>query len=165
LHLMAHRFAWRDFAKLLIARHAPLNVADDEGFTALLRALQGKEDNRGVAIMLIEANADIEKADKDGNTPLMVAAMNGNVELVGRLLEKGAKIETRNKAGKTAEEIALEKIDAPGMTGALRQDVVATIRQHAESRQRKAEAERKAAVHERQSFLRQKAPRLRIGHG
>ena len=41
--------------------------------------------------MLIEAEADLNKATPDGNTPLLIAAKNGHAKIVQALIEAGAK--------------------------------------------------------------------------
>ena len=43
--------------------------------------------------MLLEQGADIEAKDKDGWTPLIKAAYNGQKEVVQLLMEKGAIVE------------------------------------------------------------------------
>jgi hypothetical protein len=53
--------------------------------------------------LLIKWNADVNHQTKNGNTPLMKAAINGHVECVKSLLYKGAEKGIKNKDGKTAE--------------------------------------------------------------
>nr|XP_056706081.1 fibronectin type 3 and ankyrin repeat domains protein 1 [Euleptes europaea] len=74
-------------------------------WTPLMRvcAVSGKSD---VAALLIEAGANVNLKDKDGKTPLMVAALNNHEELVQVLLEKGADITVKNEYGKGALEMA-----------------------------------------------------------
>jgi ankyrin repeat protein len=52
--------------------------------------------------LLLEKKANIEARNKYGSTPLIVAAVNGYVEIVQLLLEKGANIEGRDNEGNTA---------------------------------------------------------------
>ncbi|XP_070608592.1 fibronectin type 3 and ankyrin repeat domains protein 1 [Erythrolamprus reginae] len=86
-------------------------------WTPLFRlcALSGKTD---VAIILINAGADVNVKDKDGKTPLMVAALNNHEDLVALLLEKGADPDIKNEFGKGALEMA---------KGLNRQSVVSII--------------------------------------
>ncbi|XP_077206190.1 fibronectin type 3 and ankyrin repeat domains protein 1 [Paroedura picta] len=74
-------------------------------WTPLMRlcAMSGKRD---VADLLIEAGADVNMKDKDGKTPLMVAALNNHEDLVQLLLEKGADSSVKNEYGKGALEMA-----------------------------------------------------------
>jgi ankyrin repeat protein len=46
--------------------------------------------------------ADVNAADKDGNTALMIASREGHTETVKALLEKGADVNATNKNGNTA---------------------------------------------------------------
>ena len=48
---------------------------------------------------LLDAKADVNKAEKDGWTPLLVAAENGHEAVVRALLEKGADVNEANKEG------------------------------------------------------------------
>ncbi|KAJ7325307.1 hypothetical protein JRQ81_018327 [Phrynocephalus forsythii] len=81
--------------------------AKDAGleWTPLMRlcALTGKID---VATLIIDAGADVNIRDKDGKTPLMVAALNNQEELVALLLERGADPDVKNEFGKGALEMA-----------------------------------------------------------
>jgi hypothetical protein len=53
-------------------------------------------------IKLIDAGADIDTADKDGRTALMLAAIKGDVGAVVYLLDKGANKNATDKSGYTA---------------------------------------------------------------
>jgi len=53
--------------------------------------------------LLIKWNANVNHKTKNGNTPLMKAAINGHVECVKSLLDKGAEKGIENKDDKTAE--------------------------------------------------------------
>ena len=55
---------------------------------------------------LLGAGADINKQKNNGSTPLMIAAMNGKIEVVRELLKRGAKKDLKNKYGKTAYKLA-----------------------------------------------------------
>jgi small-conductance mechanosensitive channel len=51
--------------------------------------------------MLLIKGIEIESKDKNGNTPLMHAALNGHVEICKLLLDHGAKIESKSNLGFT----------------------------------------------------------------
>lgn len=61
-----------------------------------------------IAEDLIARGADVNAKSASGVTPLMVAAGHNNGPMVGLLLAKGARPETKNNAGKTALDIARE---------------------------------------------------------
>jgi len=61
------------------------------------------------ATLLIEKGADPNLADKDGRTPLMLAAINGNEALVRSLLEAKAGLSAKDAQGMTARDWAVKK--------------------------------------------------------
>ena len=80
----------------------------------LFRAI-AQEDNETVK-QSIDAGFDVNKKDESGDTALHVAVDHGNVEIIKFLLEKGAKVNSKNKAkltplwknGDDDEETAME---------------------------------------------------------
>jgi len=56
--------------------------------------------------LLLEAGANPNVADEDRVTPLMVAAMKGNLEAVRLLVTHGADVMAVNAAGLTASQLA-----------------------------------------------------------
>lgn len=60
-------------------------------------------------VQLIQAGADVNMVDLDGDTPLMAAALVGDYECVKLLLEHGADIMTISPNRGTALEVALEE--------------------------------------------------------
>ncbi len=73
------------------------------GSTALSNAaLHGRLD---VARHLIERGAKVEATNRDGNTPLHVAAFLCNTEIVQLLLDRGASALTKNGRGETAIDV------------------------------------------------------------
>src|SRR3954452_5858036 len=77
---------------LLLSAGLPL-VAADASLDILEAARRGKE--KEVAAFLAKG-ADIETRDKEGKTPLMLAAQYGRTSTVKLLLEKGAKPDARD---------------------------------------------------------------------
>ena len=51
--------------------------------------------------MALNAGGDINARDKDGWTPLMCAAIDGNTEMVKNLIDLGADVNARDNNGKT----------------------------------------------------------------
>jgi serine/threonine-protein phosphatase 6 regulatory ankyrin repeat subunit B len=79
-----------EITRYLIAQGAPVNVRrKSDGATALFFAL-GRHDFDTLNL-LIQAGADINLAPKSGDTPMLVAARNDDVEMVEFLKSKGAR--------------------------------------------------------------------------
>jgi ankyrin repeat protein len=82
----------------------PESIMEDKnrrGVTALMRAAESNP-NPTIALVLIDAGAEIEAADKDGVTSLMrAAASNSNPEVVLALIDRGADLEAKDKKGMT----------------------------------------------------------------
>ena len=57
--------------------------------------------NPAQLIALFDEGLSLEHRDRDGNTPLMDACRRGDHDLVAALLERGAKVNVRNKMGHT----------------------------------------------------------------
>jgi ankyrin repeat protein len=56
---------------------------------------------------LLRAGADVNEADANGNTALMVAARMGQADIVRRLLEAGARVDPASRVGLTALHMAV----------------------------------------------------------
>ncbi|MCD7938164.1 MAG: ankyrin repeat domain-containing protein, partial [Tannerellaceae bacterium] len=125
-----------DVAKLLIRAGADVNQEDKDGNTALDHALgeagcrcrllavpvgNRSDRDRGahadpsaypgqnhssIAIELVKAGADVNRINKQGYSPLMLALENFYPEVIPVLLEYGADVNYRNKQGKTPLQIA-----------------------------------------------------------
>lgn len=76
-------------------------VANDMGYLGGLLKLAAIHDRLGIATLLIDAEAEIDKKTPDGWTPLMFAAYYGRKEIAEMLIAKGADIHSRNKYGWT----------------------------------------------------------------
>jgi ankyrin repeat protein len=99
----------------LVSRGAAVNKA---GWTPLHYAATGG--HLRVAAFLIGAHADVNAESPNGTTPLMMAAMYANSDMVKLLLESGAEAYLRNDQGLDAEDFA---------TKAGREDSANLIRQ------------------------------------
>jgi ankyrin repeat protein len=79
------------------------------GLTALIfAARQGSIDS---AKTLIDAGADINQGDADGNTPLLIAILNNHDELSLMLIDRGADVNAVNKDGRSAIFAAVDAHD------------------------------------------------------
>ena len=89
--------------RLMDARVDP-NAINDLGETPLILAC-GTDDKSArdkMTTMLLNRGANVNTQDKDGNTPLMMAARKEDEELVSMLVEKGSDVSLMNNEGNTA---------------------------------------------------------------
>lgn len=77
-------------AKLLRSGFDP-NTKDDEGQVGLYLALRA-ESLKVAAALLANPRTDIDAANAVGETPLMMAALRGNLELTRTLLDRGGRL-------------------------------------------------------------------------
>lgn len=96
---------------LFIQNKAKLNVHHPKkGITPLIYAL--KEGNFAQVEMLLKAGAKANLADKEGQTPLMVAVQNKRLDFAKLLIEKyHANINTQNEEGNSALFMAIKLQD------------------------------------------------------
>ena len=79
---------------------------DVEGVTPLLAAAENGHFD--VVRLLVEAGADVDRADSSGFTPLMGASRAGDTAMAKFLLERGARPDAVDHSGKTAASHAAE---------------------------------------------------------
>jgi uncharacterized protein len=80
--------------KILIAAKAPLNHVNNIGLTALMESIvlgSGGANHTATLKALVEAGADVNIADRQGNTPLQIARRRGYVEMARVLENAGAR--------------------------------------------------------------------------
>jgi len=84
--------------------------------TPLLYAV--REGHEDVAKLLLDAGANIEKADADGVTPLLMAVLNGHVALSQALIARGANVNVSDWYGQTPlwAAVDLRNLDVAGPT-------------------------------------------------
>jgi uncharacterized protein len=103
--LHVHRFQ-PALVKLLLAQKAQVNLRDAQGRTPLYDV------NLEVAQLLVAANADLNVQDNLGRTPLHQAVLEEQSffgpELVTLFLSKNARVDLKDKQGKTALDLARE---------------------------------------------------------
>ena len=79
-----------EMVKRLLAEGAHMNQQDDQGWCAIMHAVTADVGYLGPVVALLEAGADPELADPDGNTPIMVAASLGVRPVFKKLRAAGA---------------------------------------------------------------------------
>ncbi len=95
-------------AKSMIDSSDILDMPNKEGDTPLLLSLRIDRD-RYFSKLLIKEGAEVNAiSKKDGKTPLMLAAINGDEDMVRILSERHAKRGIRDKSGKSAFDYALQ---------------------------------------------------------
>jgi len=70
----------------------------------LFRAIRTR--NRAIVARLLDAGANLQRPDKDGETPLMAAACQGNPETLSLLLGRGADLGAKDEDGHDAAHYA-----------------------------------------------------------
>ena len=87
-----------------------INDQDDDGNTILFFSIKPnlKENDLNLIKYLIENGANINIANKIGQTPLMIAISANNIMLSKYLLDRGADINIKNKYGQTPLMLAVE---------------------------------------------------------
>ena len=95
-------------SRLLLSRGAPTECVDSQGRTALSYACENGHCK--LVKLLIDDDYDINMPDKEGNTPLMYAAISGNVatlrEILCVVLKYRLSVDLRNKKGFSAYLLA-----------------------------------------------------------
>ena len=94
---------------ILINQGASVNALSDDG-VPLVALAAGRVDSEAIKIikLLVEAGAEINKADANGENPLFYAAKFGNREMVDYLLSKSIAYGASDNSGNTARSIAYE---------------------------------------------------------
>ncbi|KAL8241337.1 hypothetical protein R6Q59_014692 [Mikania micrantha] len=135
IHLAAHG-GHMDVIRLLLLKGVNVNMLTKEGNTALHLAVEEKRRDCCRLLLASGARPDIRNSH-DYDTPLHIAATLGDDHIIKLLLQKGAYKEIRNRSGKTAYDIAVERghtrlFDALGLGDKLcmaaRKGEVRTIR-------------------------------------
>ena len=116
----------RDYQRHVTAEGRPKSL-DSGGLTPLLYA--ARENCTACVEVLLKNKADIDLADPDGVSPLLVAIMNANWDLAGQLVEAGADVNQWDIFGEAPLYTAIElrtridggraSIDAPNTTTGL----------------------------------------------
>jgi ankyrin repeat protein len=105
-----------ELMRLLLSHGADPLSATDFGDTALTAAAgigwvegvtyeHSAAHNIEAVRLLLELGLDPNAANRDGRTPLMAAAMKGRNEVVQMLVDRGAKLDTRDKGNRDSEDV------------------------------------------------------------
>ncbi len=136
--------------KLLLEHGADPNIQEEDGWTALIWAASKGNMAMVQALLQHNAKADIQEKDgwtalrlarsnghtevaallalyENGNTPLMVAVLQNNVDRVDQLLQDGVNLNVRNNDGKTALILAAEKGHVPIVTSLIKAEAELNI--------------------------------------
>jgi ankyrin repeat protein len=91
----------------LIEAGAKIHVTNDHGETPLHEAAKGKY-NATLVSVLIDLKADPDAKDRNGHTPLHLAAQKGHTETVAALIENGANRDDSDEYGNTPLHFAAQ---------------------------------------------------------
>jgi ankyrin repeat protein len=77
-----------------------------------------REGHEAIAKLLLDAGANLEKADADGVTPLLMAVLNGHLSLARMLIARGANVNVSDWYGQTPlwAAVDLRDVDVAGPT-------------------------------------------------
>jgi len=98
---------------VILAKKPDLNVKDGvTGDTALMRSVRsGKPESLK---LLIEAGADVNLPNKQGYSPVQLAALSGTADKVQMLLDAKADLSGKDATGRTALDLAQRRTDEQG---------------------------------------------------
>eukprot|EP00463_Aulacantha_scolymantha_P004270 TRINITY_DN5321_c0_g1_i1.p1 TRINITY_DN5321_c0_g1~~TRINITY_DN5321_c0_g1_i1.p1 ORF type:complete len:96 (+),score=16.66 TRINITY_DN5321_c0_g1_i1:187-474(+) len=75
----------------------------------VLYALFVKNNNTKIVQVLIDAKANINQEEQDGQTPVFIAARFGGKDIVTALINANANVDMKTKFGDTARSIAAQE--------------------------------------------------------
>lgn len=104
--------------KLLVKSKVDLEKKDSKGSTILAWAVDMKIDLKYV-VMLVNAGADVNTQNHEGETPLMIATQTRELETMNFLIRSGAKLDIQDKDGDTALTRAVTDSSDPAVVTTL----------------------------------------------
>lgn len=97
--------------RALVKAGIPVDASTDAGITPLHEAAAGDWGNHTAVRVLLELGASVDPRDSEGNTPLMLAAVHPDLEVVRRLIGAGANPLIRNAEGESAVDLARSHVE------------------------------------------------------
>lgn len=94
--------------KLLLHSGISISARDNSGRTALIAALAGNKKENIKTLIDLGANINIKLENYSMATPLMLACMHCDIDIVQILLDANAAVNSQDKSGYTALMIAIE---------------------------------------------------------
>ncbi len=94
-----------DIVRILLAAGADVDKTNLAGATAIMYLLI-HHNTRGILAMMLQAGANVNIKDDNGNTALHLAACRSSARTIQMLINAGADREIRNKNDQTAEDFA-----------------------------------------------------------
>lgn len=101
-----------DYVQRELANGANINAKDENGKTALMKAISYSSPE--VVKLLIDAGADVNAVDNRGKTALILAATQCSYPVTKFLIEAGAKVNAKDYKGETAWYKAASYLDGKG---------------------------------------------------
>jgi ankyrin repeat protein len=98
--------------KMQLTAGADVNMRSENGYTALLLAVEFDYSDGTVVTYLLERGADPNLPNRNGETPLMIAARRNNRNAITALLAHKASVDLRNQHGQTALHVAAGELHA-----------------------------------------------------
>ena len=97
---------------LYVNAGSDVNAVDAKGYTPLMFAMNTErrcyvEEYRDVVYYLLEHGANVQVSSSKGLTPLMQAANLSWLEMVEKMVEKGAEVNTQTRGGSSALSLAI----------------------------------------------------------
>jgi len=96
-----------DVLQRLLSAGAEVSITDKNGDTPLLVAARLNPYGE-VIESLVHYGADVNAPDKNGNVPLVLAAQHNVGQVIEQLLRSNAKLDVKNRDGKTLAELLAE---------------------------------------------------------
>src|SRR5262249_4287909 len=96
-----------DVVRLLLTSGAKVDLPNNRGDTALMKAVEYERPNHGATVqILLDAGANLEAVNRNGLTPLAVAVEHGNAPAIKTLLGHGARMDVKTNDGLTLAQLA-----------------------------------------------------------